>query len=289
MVCGPLLGCSFPEQDIVDFLRQLEKVYFDLISRVEEDNINELRLDPASVALRESMEAIVDAALSLPEGDQSMIKTLQGQIAKNTTPEVGRSILRSLVIGTLAGSVDSVGAALLWTLIHLSRAPEARAGIAQEAKETGVDHWHIMSTPMACAAVRETFRLTPVQPLIERATATKVDVCGHIIEAGVNVLFSPWLVHRNAANWPNPLRYDIERFGPNQRIDPNRYFPFGIGKRSCVGMNLALHQLTFAVSKVCQNINFSLSDRCKPGHLKPLFRLLLWPRGPVYLDLAPAR
>jgi hypothetical protein len=51
-------------------------------------------------------------------------------------------------------------------------------------------------------------------------------------------------------------------------------------------MDLALHQLTLAVSKVCRDIDFSLSDRCKAGHLRPVFRLNLVPRGPVYIDVA---
>ena len=52
--------------------------------------------------------------------------------------------------------------------------------------------------------------------------------------------------------WPDPDRFDPDRFGPGQAKNrpPHAYKPFGTGKRSCIGRQFALHEAVLALGLI---------------------------------------
>ena len=55
--------------------------------------------------------------------------------------------------------------------------------------------------------------------------------------------------HRDPDAWPNPLRFDSERF-VSTKISPYAYLPFGGGVRRCIGMAFALFEMRVVLSEV---------------------------------------
>jgi cytochrome P450 len=70
--------------------------------------------------------------------------------------------------------------------------------------------------------------------------------------AGSIVLVSPFVTHRHPAFWPEPDRFDPDRFASATRPAPFAYFPFGGGPRSCIGSWLASVEMQLVVAMVAQ-------------------------------------
>ncbi|XP_058819694.1 cytochrome P450 9e2-like [Topomyia yanbarensis] len=72
---------------------------------------------------------------------------------------------------------------------------------------------------------------------MENADGTKVTV-----EEGQVVTFSIQAIQRDARYYPDPLRFNPERFSEENRskLNPSAFLPFGSGPRNCIGSRLAL-------------------------------------------------
>jgi len=87
----------------------------------------------------------------------------------------------------------------------------------------------------------EALRLYPPAWAIGRISIEPYELAGHPVEPGAVFVLSPWLMHRDARFWPDPLRFDPDRFLPANRDQRPRcsYYPFGAGPRACIGERFA--------------------------------------------------
>lgn len=55
--------------------------------------------------------------------------------------------------------------------------------------------------------------------------------------------------------WPNPEKFDPERFSAQNRenINWNAYMPFGVGPRNCLGMRMGLIQTKLGLAHFLRN------------------------------------
>jgi cytochrome P450 len=79
-------------------------------------------------------------------------------------------------------------------------------------------------------------RLYPPAWMIARAARADDVIGGYPIPAGTTVFLSPYLTHRHPAVWPEPERFDPERFASDgvARRPPGAYFPFATVPRACL-------------------------------------------------------
>jgi cytochrome P450 len=88
---------------------------------------------------------------------------------------------------------------------------------------------------------------------------------------------SPFLMHRDARWFPEPLRFDPERFTPEARAARPKfaYFPFGGGARGCIGEPFAWMEGVLLLATIAQQWSF----RLWPGHpVEPQALITLRPR-----------
>ena len=80
-----------------------------------------------------------------------------------------------------------------------------------------------------------------------------------IIEKGVDIAFPIFTLHRNPTYWPNPDKFDPERFNPNneQSYPTFAYIPFGEGPRVCVGKRMVLLEIKMALITIFRKLHFN--------------------------------
>uniref|UniRef100_A0AAU7NIS9 Trans-cinnamate 4-monooxygenase n=1 Tax=Saraca asoca TaxID=1073321 RepID=A0AAU7NIS9_9FABA len=113
--------------------------------------------------------------------------------------------------------------------------------------------------PYLQAVIKETLRLRMAIPLlVPHMNLHDAKLGGYDIPAESKILVNAWWLANNPANWKNPEQFRPERFleeESNVEASGNdfRYLPFGVGRRSCPGIILALPILGITLGRLVQN------------------------------------
>ena len=89
--------------------------------------------------------------------------------------------------------------------------------------------------------VMETLRLYPLTPVVPRFVCNSFEFGGYTIPSGEQVLIASAMPHFMSEYFPDPQRFDIERYTTEraEHRQPGVYAPFGLGAHRCLGSNLA--------------------------------------------------
>lgn len=144
----------------------------------------------------------------------------------------------------LAGH-ETTANALAWTWFLLSQNPAVDARLQAEVDTVIGDRIPTSEDTAALPYTRmvfaESMRLYPPAWALERRAIEDVPLGDYVVPAGQQVLFSQWVMHRDARFYPDPTRFDPDRWTPEALASRPRfsYFPFGGGSRLCVGEHFA--------------------------------------------------
>ncbi|XP_053692240.1 uncharacterized protein LOC128740702 [Sabethes cyaneus] len=100
--------------------------------------------------------------------------------------------------------------------------------------------------------IKESLRLIPPVPIIGRTLLEDMELNGVIVPAGTNVNIKIYNIHRNPKVWPDPEKFDPERFSKanESSYGPYDYIPFSFGSRNCIGQKYATMELKVAIIKL---------------------------------------
>jgi cytochrome P450 len=280
-VCVPILGPAVKHESALELVDVLQNCFLAMVAKGGAKQ-QEFEMDPALREAKALIASIVRiAADNAKEGDETIIAACLATLPLGLGIAERDARLSGIVVGLIAASLHINALALVWTLMRLASDPLLSARIAAETADDRDGGQQVTKTPLAFAAVRETQRLYPALPFIERKTRSSLNFSGFEIPAGSTVLFAAWLIQRDPRYWPEPKQFDATRFTPGRKYLPNSYLPFGSGIRSCAGMNLVFQQLTFAVRRVISTFDIRFAQTCRPGDQTPVMRVNLEPRGDI--------
>ncbi|KAJ3653647.1 hypothetical protein Zmor_012886 [Zophobas morio] len=85
--------------------------------------------------------------------------------------------------------------------------------------------------------VKEILRLVPTIPFILRYADEDIKCDPYVFPAGSNLVVPLVLLHRDPDVWPDPEKFDPDRFLPDEVAKRHRcsYIPFSYGARNCIG------------------------------------------------------
>lgn len=123
---------------------------------------------------------------------------------------------------------------------------------------------HLKQLPYTLGVIKETLRLYPAAPMYARDAVAPDDIDGTHIPVGAQMIVMPYLTHRHPDFWPDPLRFDPDRWQPDQEAARHRfaYHPFAAGQRVCIGNNFSLFESHLLVAMLARHFEL----RKVPGH-----------------------
>jgi cytochrome P450 len=137
--------------------------------------------------------------------------------------------------------------------------------------------------------VKESLRIyPPTWSLIPRVALEDVPVGQYVLPKGGWIYIYPWVLHRDPRFFPEPERFDPERFGPGrvEKIPQHAYIPFGAGPHVCIGNTFATMELVLAVSTLVQRYRFAFPTEHPP--VVPEAYIAIRPRHGLRIDLEDA-
>jgi cytochrome P450 len=192
----------------------------------------------------------------------SMLLLAQDEAGGTMTDAQVRDELVTLFI---AGH-ETTSNALVWTWYLLSQDPEVEAQLHSEVDKvlngrlpTLAD---LSNLPYTLMVIKEAMRLYPPAWVLNgRQAIADTTIGGYAIPHNSVIFIAPYTIHRRPHFFPNPERFDPERFQPAREKELPRYayIPFGAGPRICIGNSFAMMEAHLIVATIGQRYRLRLA------------------------------
>ncbi len=231
---------------------------------------------------------------------QKALKTLNKEILENIDKFSSKGLLGPIIEGYqqqqiptenflgemknfLIAGAETTTSTLAWVIYSITAQPEIWAKISDEIRNNPNPRtWCSPQSPYTQMCIQEAMRLYPSIWTILRRSIKKSTFANITIAKDNFIILSPFTLHRHPAFWTNPEQFDPEHFTPNQKQQRPKgvYIPFGIGKRICIGKQLAMAIMKCILFEWISRYDLSQPDIQHPG-MSPL--VTLQPKRPIMI------
>nr|QST15030.1 CYP4C33-like protein 1 [Diaphanosoma celebensis] len=190
---------------------------------------------------------------------------------------------------------DTTAAAINWSLFLIGSHPHVQKEVDDELSRVFGDSDRPVSMTdlselkyLECC-IKEALRLYPSVPILARTLNEDAKMHDYDIPSGSRVLLFTYSLHRDPRYFPDPEKFDPERFFPEnvRGRHPYAYVPFSAGPRNCIGQKFALMEEKVVLSTVLRNFHIESLD--KREELVLMGQLILRPRDGIRLRMTPKR
>jgi enediyne biosynthesis protein E7 len=255
---------------------------------LSQDPTRDLRVVLQLRELRELVLRIIDGRRGTSDGgDYDFLSVYIAARDKSGAAFTDDELLDELMNLIVAGYETSAGT-LNWAWYLLAGHPEVHDRLAAEAaavipESEAVDEETLAQLPYTLAVLEETLRLYPPVWLFTRRAEEDDTLTDYDLPAGTDVYLSPYVLHRTAEYWPDPERFDPDRFSmaSGMKKGERPYFPFSLGPRRCLGEYFAFLEMKahlgllaprFRMSRTGEapGLELGINLRARPDiHLRP--------------------
>ncbi|EAW15304.1 cytochrome P450 [Aspergillus clavatus NRRL 1] len=172
--------------------------------------------------------------------------------------------------------VDTAGRTLAAAVYHILRDPIIEKKLRDELDKSDawtsgaleVDVRKLWNLPYLNAIIKEAHRIWPALPgpLPRVVPPEGLQVDSYFIPGGTIVSATHHSLHFDEDIFPEPNRFNPERWLRNDRTDLDRYLnPYSRGSRACIGINLAQAELLLAVADMFRLLDLELCEPIPSG------------------------
>jgi cytochrome P450 len=224
------------------------------------------RLSPARRRIRHCHEQLValvrplvDERAAAPAARDDFVSRVLAR-----APDVPRDRLIHWIHSSLLAGHRVPAAAASWLLMLVAERPQLQIRLRPEVTRfaeafSSGRRGSAAEYPTATAVVHETLRLYPTTWLVSRTAKRHVTLAGYQFGPGHNFIVSPYVLHRDAHEWPEAYEFLPDRWLPPAR-PTGLFVPFGLGMHACPGRDPAVLILVATMLAVLADWNVLRSD-----------------------------
>ncbi|KAK8324482.1 hypothetical protein V6Z12_A12G301600 [Gossypium hirsutum] len=193
--------------------------------------------------------------------------------------------IKAILLSIVTGATDTTFTTIEWAMTELLRHPDKLRRVVEEldaiiGDQNIVEEFHLPRLLYLEAVVKETLRIHPPAPLLmPHMPSETIVVAGYTIPKNSNIFFNVWAIQRDTQFWENPLQFEPERFlnvieKRNYKGNSFDFFPFGSGRRICVGISIAEKIVTLVLATLLHCFEWELPNGRKPDVKEKLLLVL---------------
>ncbi|RLA20039.1 MAG: cytochrome P450 [Gammaproteobacteria bacterium] len=222
------------------------------------------RRDKARVRLQELVTGIIEKRAQKTEKSDDAF-----QMLIDTRYDDGSALspheITGMLIGTLFAGHHTTAGTATWIALELARNPESYEQVLKEfdtlyGENGDVTFESLRTIPVFERVIKEVLRLHPPLIFLIRKVAKDLPFKDYLIKAGKYVCVSPRVSHRIPEIFPNPDKFDPDRFTEERQEDatPFSWIAFGGGRHKCSGNAFATLQLKAIHAILLRRYKFEL-------------------------------
>jgi len=191
-----------------------------------------------------------------------------------------------------AGS-ETTATTLAWAVCFMIIHPDVQKKVQQEIDQVLGDRTPTLDDRgRLCyteATIMEIQRLGSIAPqAVPHRTLSDVQIKGYKIPKDTFVFSMLYYIMRDPDYWQSPDNFQPERFldSEGKIVKEERFIPFGVGKRQCLGESLAKTELFLIFTRLIQMFTFEACDGYPRPSPEPVAGFILAPK-PFYARAVP--
>jgi cytochrome P450 len=251
-------------------------------------------LDVLENAVKRVLDEREKSGLRLPDTVNALL-----EIRKHVNTAEGKKL--GLILNSVYGqaaeffiaSFFGIRTTISYFAYYLAVNPEIRKtvqdevdSLLHETKDGNITHETLSNKlPYLTACLYETWRISPGFFRLDRVCTKDWTFKGISIKKGMSVMIPMYPIHHNPDLYPQPKRFNPERFlpGNKEHLDPCAFLQFGLGHRQCVGIKFVVEILKAFMVRLLRDFEIEKRDdtvwKENPGNH---FFLQM---DPIYVDL----
>lgn len=178
------------------------------------------------------------------------------------------------LVTMLVGGHETTANSLAWAICHIVPRADVTKKIRDEIAATfgagPLEPARAGELKYLDACISETMRRTPIAPAVSRTMAKPFSVGPWLIPTGGIVFPSTYLTHHREDLWGDPFAFRPERFLQKDGAPPDQFFPFGGGRRTCIGMAFAYFEMRILLMVMLQRAKLRRESESLAGEFRAM-------------------